>query len=60
MNENRKPDTSSDGGEKRGTYDTFPCTTTHGPHDKRSYHGKPEDWARNNVKRDFGGKLKNG
>ncbi|MDP2239405.1 MAG: hypothetical protein Q8K18_04475 [Burkholderiales bacterium] len=39
-------------------YSTFPETTTHGPRDKRCYHGKPEDWKRNNLKRTFGGKIK--
>ena len=35
-------------------YHTYPVTTTHGPHDKSSYHGKPEDWARSRPKRSFG------
>lgn len=39
-------------------YSTFPDVATHGPRDKRCFHGKPEDWKRNNLKRTFGGKLK--
>lgn len=39
-------------------YSTFPEVTTHGPRDQRCFHGKPEDWRRNKVTRDFGGKLK--
>lgn len=39
-------------------YSTFPHVTTHGPRDRRCFHGKPEDWQRTNVKRTFGGKIK--
>jgi len=42
----------------RTPYGTFPEVATHGPRDPRCFHGKPEDWRRNKVKRDFGGKLK--
>ena len=46
-------------GEQEGpAYSTFPEVMTHGPRDQRCFHGKPEDWRRNKVKRDFGGKLK--
>lgn len=43
---------------QRPAYSTFPDVATHGPRDKRCFHGKPEDWKRNNLKRTFGGKLK--
>lgn len=39
-------------------YSTFPRVTTHGPRDKRCFHGKPEDWKRAQAKRTFGGKVK--
>lgn len=39
-------------------YSTFPEAATHGPRDKRCFHGKPEDWQRNRPQRTFGGKLK--
>lgn len=39
-------------------YSTFPETATHGPRDKRCFHGKPGDWARNRVQRTFGGKTR--
>ncbi|HET8610387.1 MAG TPA: hypothetical protein VFM11_11655 [Burkholderiales bacterium] len=60
MDENRGQNAFPEAGHEQSAYATFPHTTTHGPHDKSSYHGKPEDWARNRLKRDFGGKLKNG
>ncbi len=43
---------------KGPAYSTFPHVTTHGPRDRRCFHGKPEDWKRLNVKRTFGGKVK--
>lgn len=43
--------------EAGSAYSTFPEVATHGPRDKRCFHGKPEDWARNKIRRDFGGKL---
>jgi transposase len=46
------------GTEAASAYCTFPQTATHGPRDKRCFHGKPEDWRRNKVERTFGGKLK--
>lgn len=39
-------------------YSTFPHVTTHGPRDKRCFHGKPEDWQCAKLKRAFGGKVK--
>lgn len=42
----------------RPAYSTFPDVATHGPRDKRCFHGKPEDWKRNDLKRSFGGKIK--
>jgi hypothetical protein len=39
-------------------YSTFPHVTTHGPRDRRCFHGKAEDWQRTKVKRTFGGKIK--
>ncbi len=39
-------------------YSTFPHVTTHGPRDRRCFHGKPEDWKRVQAKRSFGGKVK--
>lgn len=44
--------------EPRPAYTTFPHVTTHGPRDRRCFHGKPEDWKRATVKRTFGGKVK--
>jgi len=46
------------GKQEAPTYSTFPHTATHGASDKRCYHGKPEDWKRNKVERNFGGKVK--
>lgn len=42
----------------RSPYSTFPHVTTHGPADKRCFHGKPEDWKRMAVKRTFGSRVK--
>jgi len=39
-------------------YSTFPHVTTHGPRDRRCFHGKPEDWMRAPAKRTFGGKIR--
>ena len=49
-----KPPAASEG----PAYSTFPHVTTHGPRDKRCFHGKPEDWQRAQAKRTFGGKVK--
>ena len=43
---------------ERPAYGTFPSVDTHGPRDKRCFHGKPEDWTRVRPKRTFGGKIK--
>jgi hypothetical protein len=53
--------TQSDAGQAREAapaYRTFSHTATHGASDTRCYHGKPEDWRRNHVKRTVGGKAK--
>jgi hypothetical protein len=39
-------------------YSTFPHVATNGASNKRCYHGKPADWERNPVKRNFGAKGK--
>ena len=40
-------------GQENTGYHTYPITTMHGPKDKSCFHGKPEDWKRIGVKRNF-------
>jgi hypothetical protein len=57
-NPDKSPDIGLQSASRSPAYSTFPHVTTHGPRDKRCFHGKPEDWKRVNVKRTFGGKVK--
>lgn len=59
MNDPHKPKAAGAQPLDQGpAYSTFPHVTTHGPRDKRCFHGKPEDWKRAPAKRTFGGKVK--
>ena len=59
MNDSHKPKAAGAQPPVQGpAYSTFPRVTTHGPRDKRCFHGKPEDWQRAPAKRTFGEKVK--
>lgn len=59
MNDSHKPKAAGAQSPAQGpAYSTFPRVTTHGPRDKRCFHGKPEDWQRAPAKRTFGEKVK--